>query len=75
MQAQLHVTLREVYGLVKAYPACPQAERLAKLAGTKTLTVAALRLAKEMGFELIYVDRFGAREAWTPEAFALRIAA
>lgn len=61
MQTQIHVSIREVYGQPKAYPACQQAEILSHLVGTKTLTHAALKSAQAMGFELVYVDRYGAR--------------
>jgi hypothetical protein len=59
MQDIITVTLKDVYGTVKAYPANVQAEKLAALVGTKTLTVQTLRLAKDMGFRLTYRDRFG----------------
>lgn len=67
-------TLKDVYGKTLAYPANEQAKRLAALVGSKTLTVSTLKQAHEMGFSLHYVDRFGAFEAWSPSAFALRIA-
>ena len=75
MNATLQITLREVYGQIKAYPVCDQARRIAALAGTKTLTLDAIRIAQEMGFQLQYVDRFGAAENWNYEAFRLRLAA
>jgi len=74
MDNVIAVTLKDVYGAVKAYPANEQAERLASLVGTKTLTVATLRSAAAMGFTLRYIDRFGAAETWSADAFALRIA-
>jgi hypothetical protein len=75
MNTTLKITLKEVYGQTKAYPACEQSEWIAKLAGTKTLTLEALRIAKDMGFTLQYVDRFGATENWTFHTLALRLAA
>lgn len=63
MITAIEVTLREVYGVTKAYPVGEQSQRLAVLLGTKTLTSMALRQAKEMGFELVYVDRFGRKES------------
>ena len=38
MDNRIVIRLREVYGQVKAYPASSQAERLAAMVGTKTLT-------------------------------------
>lgn len=43
------VTLRDVYGETKAYPANEQARLLAEIAGTKTLTHRTLALAERMG--------------------------
>ncbi len=63
MQTSLHVTLKDVYGNVKAYPACEQSQRLAELLNTKTLTPHALSGARAMGFELVYVDRFGTKSS------------
>jgi hypothetical protein len=74
MTTTLQITLREVYGAVKAYPVCSQAQELANMLGTKTLTLRALEGAERLGFELRYVDRFGASEKWNAEAFRLRIA-
>ncbi|HYA71769.1 MAG TPA: hypothetical protein VEF36_01295 [Roseiarcus sp.] len=74
METKLCITLRDVYGQVKAYPACQQSRLLADMLGTKTLTLAALHGAAAMGFTLVYVDRFGASETWSAKAFALRIA-
>lgn len=62
METVITVTLREVYGQVKAYPANEQAQRLADLVGTKTLTIDTLRGAARMGFRFQYVDRFSAQE-------------
>lgn len=73
MNTKIEVTLKDVYGAIKAYPHNDQAKRLAGMVGTKTLTVSTLRDAKAMGFDLIYVDRFGAHENWTVEGFALRL--
>jgi hypothetical protein len=44
------ILAREVYGVPTAYPACPQAELFARLAGTKTLTAHALAVIKELGY-------------------------
>jgi len=60
METKLHIRFREVYGRVSAYPANDQAERLAGLVGTKTLTESALRQALAMGFE-VWVVAFTGR--------------
>lgn len=44
------VTVREVYGIKTIYPACDTAKLLARLAGTKTLTAAALQTIKALGY-------------------------
>lgn len=44
------VTVREVYGVRTIYPACDTAKLLARLAGTKTLTAAALQTIKALGY-------------------------
>ena len=47
------VTVKSVYGNVTAYPSCPTAALFAQLVGTKTLTPAALKTIKALGFEVI----------------------
>ena len=49
---RITITLREVYGAVKAYPVCVDAQLFAQLAGTKTLTVQALALIAKLGYEV-----------------------
>lgn len=43
------VKIKNVFGVDKIYPVCDGAKTLAKIAGTKTLTRAAVVLAGEMG--------------------------
>jgi hypothetical protein len=71
MQTIIAVTLKDVYGQTKAYPANDQASRLAALVGTKTLTVETLRQAQAMGFALTYVDRFGSCNELADRALAV----
>jgi len=52
MDHMILVDVRKVYGALKAYPANAQAQNLAALVGTKTLTGSALRIALDMGFEI-----------------------
>ena len=59
MQNVITVSLKDVYGTTKAYPANDQAVKLAALVGTKTLTPSTLMQAKAMGFRLTYRDAYG----------------
>lgn len=52
---QLQVFVRSVFGRQTIYPACAQAERVAALANQKTLTDRELKIAREMGFEVVFV--------------------
>ncbi len=47
------IKIREVYGTPLAYPQNQEAKRFAAIAGTKTLTLRALAIIKELGFELV----------------------
>ena len=48
----IKVSIRNVYGEDKVYPLDSQATKLAMLAGTKTLTLGTLEIARAMGFEV-----------------------
>lgn len=50
---QIAVTAKQVYGETKFYPACHQAQVLAEIAGTKTLTFETLRKAHAMGIRTV----------------------
>ncbi len=52
MDTVIRVQVRQVYGRDTIYPANPQAAAIARLAGTKTLTSEALRIAQSMGFTI-----------------------
>ncbi len=52
----VEVNLKNVYGEVKAYPINEAAKLLADLAGTKTLTMAALKKIQALGYEIKAVD-------------------
>lgn len=43
------VTIKNVYGEDKVYPACENSRRFAEIAGTKTLTQHTIRQIKAMG--------------------------
>ena len=49
------VTVKTIYGQPKVYPANTQAQLLASMNGTKTLTYDALRIAQQMGFSIAQV--------------------
>jgi hypothetical protein len=59
MNTTLQVTAKSVYGQDKIYPVNTPAELLARIAGTKTLTLQTLRNAMELGFALDIVARTG----------------
>lgn len=46
------VNIRNVYGNEAIYPVCPKGMLFAKLAGTKTLTRAALETIKALGYRI-----------------------
>lgn len=47
---QITVKIKNVYGEEKIYPVCEKAKAFARLAGTKTLTRAAIKEISELGF-------------------------
>jgi copper chaperone CopZ len=49
---KITVKIKSVYGIMQAYPACPQSKIFCDLTGTKTLTRAALESIKKLGFEI-----------------------
>jgi hypothetical protein len=59
------VTVRKVYGNAVIYPACPASRNFAAIAGTKTLTLDALRRIKDMGYTI--TER---QESQLPEGIA-----
>jgi hypothetical protein len=56
---KISINIRNVYGVEQAYPACDDAETFAKIAGTKTLQPATLRLIAELGYEIEVVANTG----------------
>lgn len=54
---ELHVEIKQVYGIDRVYPVCEQAKALARLAGGVTLTDRAIQSAKELGFKIIVVQQ------------------
>lgn len=52
---RLELISREVYGVVKFYPANEAARVIADIAGTKTITPDKLELCKKLGLEIVDV--------------------
>lgn len=46
------IEVKNIYGNEMIYPVCEQASLLARLAGTKTITRDALKLIKQLGYEI-----------------------
>ena len=49
---EITIRAKDVYGERKYYPVCETAKLFAKIAGTKTLTIAVLGSIKAMGYTL-----------------------
>jgi hypothetical protein len=49
---EITVEIKQVYGARTVYPVCAKAKLLAQIAGTKTLTFAALETIKELGYSI-----------------------
>lgn len=54
MNTELKVRIKNNYGTYHYYPENDQAEMLAHIAGTETLTPQTLKLATDMGFIITY---------------------
>jgi hypothetical protein len=50
---QITVTIKQVYGSTTYYPACPDSLLFARIAGTKTLTPAALATIKALEYRIV----------------------
>jgi hypothetical protein len=50
---KIEIISRQVYGNRVIYPHCATARNFARIAGTKTLTLAALQQIKNLGFEIV----------------------
>ncbi len=49
----IRVQAKQVYGNQTYYPACVEAQLMADVAGTKTITENTLRILKRAGYEII----------------------
>ncbi len=50
MNNQILVTIKQVYGEDKIYPACEKAEVFARMTGCKTLTARTIDYIKQLGY-------------------------
>ena len=67
--SQISINIRDIYGTRKAYPADTSAEHFARIAGTKTLTVYALREILELGLHIrVMRDGIPAGYIWSPKS-------
>lgn len=48
----IKVRITKNYGIQAVYPVCETAQKLARLAGTKTLTPNIIKSIKDLGYEL-----------------------
>lgn len=53
---KITVRIKNIYGEEKAYPVCETATKFAALLGTKTLTKAALRQIKDLGYQIEFAQ-------------------
>lgn len=53
MSRQIIVSIKNNYGNEVIYPVCPNAEKFASIAGTRTLTLHTIAMIKSLGFELV----------------------
>jgi hypothetical protein len=53
MENTIRVQIRDVYGRLTTYPACPNAVCFAAIAGTRTLTDETLRQIERLGFRIV----------------------
>lgn len=75
MNNVINIRIDRVYGKCTIYPANEQAELLAKIAGTKTLTNSALQLAEQMGFTIMETMAAKTQYGYAKEAVSGAIAA
>ncbi|CAB4166010.1 hypothetical protein UFOVP1025_23 [uncultured Caudovirales phage] len=53
------ITIKNQYGFDTYHPACPDSILFARIAGTKTLTLATMECIKKLGYQIVlkqYVD-------------------
>ena len=58
---RIHIEIRTVYGIDTVYPVCETARKLARLAGTKSLTREALLVISDLGYDIEVIDSKAAK--------------
>lgn len=53
---EIKVSVKSVYGEQRIYPACERSLIFAAIAGTKTLAQSDLKLIKQLGFNVVFVE-------------------
>jgi hypothetical protein len=48
----IEVEVKDVYGVLKYYPLCDKAQLFADIAGTKTLTLQAIKKIEALGYSI-----------------------
>lgn len=48
----IEVEVKDVYGVLKYYPLCEKAQLFADIAGTKTLTLQAIKKIEALGYSI-----------------------
>ena len=48
----IEVEVKDVYGVTKYYPVCEKAQLFADIAGTKTLTIQAIKKIEALGYSV-----------------------
>ena len=48
----IEVEVKDVYGVLKYYPLCERAQLFADIAGTKTLTLQAIKKIEALGYSI-----------------------
>jgi len=54
---QIIIQVRSNYGAPTVYPVCDTAKQFAQIAGTKTLTVQALKVIERMGYAIVQQEQ------------------
>ena len=57
MTNTIEVEVKDVYGVLKYYPLCEKAQLFADIAGTKTLTLQAIKKIEALGYSISATTR------------------
>jgi hypothetical protein len=53
---KIEVRITNQYGVERVFPVCDKAKEFSKIAGTATLTLAAIKSIKTLGYEVIVIQ-------------------